>query len=197
MISISGFVKMARDRFDEYIRFRREVSEFIKETDQVIEDLEEFPYGKIAKIINTCSTQIRGLTTSGSEQMSHNEKRTRASEYLNRAMERILDENYLGLTFAADSDSFDLMNRISGKLSDTRMENGKITGKLVGYSRDLDKLENYIVKSQDLNINVDSDLGDNDNHLAKVDPVKIKLKYAAQATPDSPCAGCKGNCKKE
>ncbi|MDP6845802.1 MAG: hypothetical protein QF460_02515, partial [Candidatus Nanoarchaeia archaeon] len=65
-----------------------------------------------------------------------------------------------GLTHLGDSDSFDLMTRISRELSDTRMENDKITGKLVGYSRDLEKLENYIVKSQDLNINVDSDLGD-------------------------------------
>ena len=186
---------MVRDRFDEYIRFRREVVEFVAETDQVIRDLEEFPYGNIAKIINTCSTQIIGLTTSGSDQMSHNAKRIRAGEYITGAMEKILDKNHVGLTFTADSDSFDLMNRISGELSGTQLENGRINKVLEGYSIDLDSLANHVAKSQDLNINVDSDLGDNDNNLAKVDPVKIELKYVTQATPDSPCESCDGKCK--
>tara|TARA_Y100000034_G_scaffold114531_1_gene150739 strand:+ start:185 stop:637 length:453 start_codon:yes stop_codon:yes gene_type:complete len=140
--------------------YKKDLDSFIDETDKVIQDLEEFPYGKIAKIINTCSTQIKGLTTSGSDQMSHSEKRVRAGEYINTAKDALIDKNYVGLTHLGDSDSFDLMTRISRELSDTRMENDKITGKLVGYSRDLEKLENYIVKSQDLNINVDSDLGD-------------------------------------
>ena len=182
-------------KMDEYEKHKQDFEEIIAETDQVILNLEEFPYGKIARIINTCSTQIMGLTTSGSAQMSHNEKRVRAGEYLNGAMERILDENYVGLTFTADSDSFDLMNRISGELSGTQLENGRINKVLEGYSIDLDSLANHVAKSQDLNINVDSDLGDNDNNLAKVDPVKIELKYVPQATPDSPCESCDGKCK--
>jgi len=160
---------------DEYEKHKQDLNKLLDETDQVIQNLEEFPYRKIAKIINTCSTQIRGLTTSGSDQMSYIEKRVRAEEYLNGAMERILDENYVGLTFAADSDSFDLMNRISRELSDARMDNNRLTGKLVGYSRDLDKLENYIENFRDLNINGNSDLGDNDKELV---------------TSDSPCASC-------
>jgi len=145
---------------DEYGRLRAEVEDVLVKTDEVIQDLNEFPYGKISKIINTCSTQIRGLITSGSDQMSYSEKRVRAGEYLNGAMERILDENYVGLTFTADSDSFDLMNRISGELSGTQLENGGINKVLEGYSIDLDSLANHVAKSRDLYISKDSDLGD-------------------------------------
>ena len=150
------------DRADNLLNEGKEVK---TETEQVIQDLEAFPYGKIAKIINTCSTQIMGLTTSGSDQMSYNEKRVRAGEYLNTAKDALIVQNYNGRKHLGDSDSFDLMNRISEELSNTQMENDRLTGKLVGYARDLDKLENYIETSRDLNINGDTDLGDNDKKL--------------------------------
>ncbi|RZD32244.1 MAG: hypothetical protein CXT77_00535, partial [uncultured DHVE6 group euryarchaeote] len=122
---------------DKYEKHKQEFKEIITETDKIIRNLKEFPYGKIAKIINTCSTQLLGLTTSGSAQMSHNEKRVRAGEYLNGAMENILDKNHVGLTFTADSDSFDLMNRISGELDNPRLENSRINVVLESYSMDL------------------------------------------------------------
>ena len=148
-------------------------------------DLEEFPYGKISKIINTCSTQIMGLTTSGSDQMSHNEKRVRAREYLDTAKNALIDKNYVGLTHLGDSDSFDLMTRISGELRNNQMENGRINGVLEGYSIDLDSLANHVKTSRDLNINGDSDLGDTPSYDSE------------QSTPESPCDSCKVNCKKE
>ena len=150
---------------DEYEKHKQDLNKLLDETDQVIQNLEEFPYRKIAKIINTCSTQIMGLTTSGSDQMSYNEKRVRAGEYLNTAKDALIVQNYNGRKHLGDSDSFDLMNRISEELSNTQMENDRLTGKLVGYARDLDKLENYIETSRDLNINGDTDLGDNDKKL--------------------------------
>lgn len=160
---------------DEYEKHKQDFKEIIAETDQVIQELKEFPYGKIAKIINTCSTQIKGLTTSGSDQLSHSEKRVRAEEYINGAMERILDENDVGLirkitsnkgsgviseVFTAHSDSFDLMTLISQELGNTQLENGRINRVLEGYSMDLDSLANYVAKSRDLNISGNSDLGD-------------------------------------
>jgi len=147
-------------KMDEYEKHKQDFEEIIAETDQVILNLEEFPYGKIARIINTCSTQIMGLTTSGSAQMSHNEKRIRAGEYITGAMEKILDKNHVGLTFTADSDSFDLMNRISGELDNTQLENGRIDTVLENYSMDLKSLAKHVETSRDLNINGDSDLGD-------------------------------------
>ena len=160
---------------DEYEKHKQDFKEIIAETDQVIQELKEFPYGKIAKMINTCSTQIKGLTTSGSDQMSHNEKRVRAEEYINGAMERILDENDVGLirkitsnkgsgviseVFTEHSDSFDLMTLISQELGNKQLENGRINRVLKGYSMDLDSLANYVAKSRDLNISGNSDLGD-------------------------------------
>jgi hypothetical protein len=114
--------------------------------------------------------------------MSHSEKRVRAGEYLNGAKDALIDKNYVGLTHLGDSDSFDLMTRISGELSNIRMENGRINKVLEGYSIDLDSLAKHVAKSRDLNINGNSDLGDNDKELV---------------TSDSPCASCDGTCKRK
>ena len=186
VISIPGFVKMARDRFDEYIRLRREVSEFIDETDQVLQEIDAFHCGDIVQIMYSCSEQLDSVYTSpGNREMSHDEKRLMAKRMVNKCVEDIIEVSQLGLTYTADSTTVLMLRERVNKLDKSRLSGSGLERTLKHYSMDIKNLADYVSNSRDLNINGDSDLGDTPSYDSE------------QSVLNSPCVNCKGNCKKE
>jgi hypothetical protein len=161
------------------------MDEYKKELDNA------FHCGDIVELLYSCSERLAGVYTSpGNKEMSHDEKRIMAKGMVEKCIEDITEVSQLGLTHTADSNAIDVLNdRVlqlanSGvSLKKPQLNNEDKLQAIVTYvSDDIKRLADYIGTSRDLNINGDSDLGDNDNELT---------------TYDSPCESCDGNCNLE
>ena len=198
MTSILPFVKM-----DNY---KKDLNTVIGETDQVIDEINAFHCGDIVELLYFCSERLAGVYTSpGNKEMSHDEKRIMAKGMVEKCIEDIVEVSQLGLTYTADSNAIDVLNdrvlqlsNSSGSLKKPQIHNENKLQAIVTYvSDDIKRLADYIRTSRDLNINGDSNLGDNDKSLVRIDPFKIELEYAARATHESPCESCDGKWEKE
>ncbi len=170
--------------------YKKDLDIVIAETDQVIGDLNAFmklkqsrnlqqatlKSGKrvedIVELLYSCSERLSGVYTSpGNREMSHDEKRIMAKGMVEKCIEDIVEVSQLGLTHTKDSNAIDVLkDRVlqlanSGvSLKKPQLNNEDKLQAIVTYvSDDIKRLADYIGTSRDLNINGDSELGDNDN----------------------------------
>ena len=170
MIYQSDFVKM-----DEYHdNLMKRVDNLRDEGEKVEEDaLEAIRGGNaflISKLMYSCSEGLAGVYTSpGNREMSHNEKRIMAEGMVKKCIDDILkipskgDED--SLTYINDSTTMIILKEQALNLNDASLSHGGLARVLEHYSIDIKNLSDYIETSRKLNINGDSDLGDNDKKL--------------------------------
>ncbi|MDP6845427.1 MAG: hypothetical protein QF460_00485 [Candidatus Nanoarchaeia archaeon] len=154
---------------DKYEQLRNEVKEVLDESDQVIQEIDGFHCGDIVKLLYSCSERLSGVYTSpGNKEMSHDEKRIMAKGMVEKCIDDIVEVSQLGLTHTADSNVIDVLNDRVLQLDNSafllkkpQVNNEDKLQAIVTYvSDDIKRLADYVGTSRDLNINGDSNLGD-------------------------------------
>jgi hypothetical protein len=151
-----------------------------------IREVNAFP---ICRLMYSCSKELAGVYKSpGNQEMSHDEKRLMSQKMLYKCIEDILKVPSDSVFSACKEDkdyykyntAMTILNERALNLNDSSLSHGGLAKVLEHYSNDIENLADYILTFRDLNINGDTDLGDNDKKLI---------------TSDSSCGCCDGPCR--
>jgi len=163
-----------------------EVKEVNSDAVGVIREVNAFP---ICRLMYSCSKELAGVYKSpGNQEMSHDEKRLMSQKMLYKCIEDILKVPSDSVFSACKEDkdyykyntAMTILNERALNLNDSSLSHGGLAKVLEHYSNDIENLADYILTFRDLNINGDTDLGDNDKKLS---------------TSDSSCGCCDGPCR--
>jgi len=148
-----------------------EVKEVNSDAVGVIREVNAFP---ISRLMYSCSKELAGVYKSpGNQEMSHDEKRLMSQKMLYKCIEDILKVPSDSVFSACKEDkdyykyntAMTILNERALNLNDSSLSHGGLAKVLEHYSNDIENLADYILTFRDLNINGDTDLGDNDKKL--------------------------------
>jgi hypothetical protein len=156
-----------KNRMDRADNLLDEGKEIKTETIEVIHGGNIF---LISELMYSCSEGLAGVYTSpGNLEMSHDEKRIMAQGMLYGCIKDILKipskKDKDSLKYIKDSTTMIILNERALNLNDVSLSHGGLEKVLEYYSIDIKNLSDYIETSRKLNINGNTDLGDNDKKL--------------------------------